>query len=99
MFCDHFHCGVGRVEGAVVDRSRNDGGMGGMRRKRGEKEKVCQFLTQMDGTKISPHRMYEMYMLGNICFFSDIIWTDTFASWCLFWVHSMCWKASAIWSR
>jgi hypothetical protein len=27
MFCDHFPCGVGRVEGVVVDRSRNDGGM------------------------------------------------------------------------
>jgi hypothetical protein len=46
MFCDHFPCGVGRVERAVVDRSRNDGGIGGMWRKRGEKEKVCPFLTQ-----------------------------------------------------
>jgi hypothetical protein len=45
MFCDHFHCGVGRVEGVVVDRSRNDGVIG-MWRKRGEKEKMCQFLTQ-----------------------------------------------------
>ncbi len=30
----------------VVDRSRNDGGMGGMWRERGEKEKECRFLTQ-----------------------------------------------------
>jgi hypothetical protein len=46
MFCDHFHCGVGRVEGVSVEWSRNDGVMGGMWRKRGEKEKVCEFLTQ-----------------------------------------------------
>ncbi len=46
MFCDYFRCRVGRVEGLVVDRSRNDGVIGGMWRKRGEKEKVCQFLTQ-----------------------------------------------------
>jgi hypothetical protein len=46
MLCDHFDCGVGRVEEIVFDRSRNDEVMGGMWRKRGEKEKVCQFLTQ-----------------------------------------------------
>jgi hypothetical protein len=43
MFCDHFHCGVGRVEGVAVDRIRNDGGMGGMWRKKGERRKCVNF--------------------------------------------------------
>jgi hypothetical protein len=58
MFCDHFPFGDGRIEG--VDRSRNDKLMGVMWRKRGEKEKVCQFLSQMNMTYISIHRRYEM---------------------------------------
>ncbi len=65
MFCDPFHCGVGRVEELVVDWSRNDVGMGGMWRN-GESVSICH---QMNVTNISPHRLYEMYMLGNICFF------------------------------
>jgi hypothetical protein len=59
-----FHCGV---EGAVVDRSRNDGVMGGMWSKEEKRRKSVNFST--DAANISPHRMYEMYMLGNICFF------------------------------
>jgi hypothetical protein len=68
MFCDYFHCGVGRVEGVVVDRSRNDGVMGGMWRKRGKGESVS-ISHPTNVANISPHRMYEIYMLGNTCFF------------------------------
>jgi hypothetical protein len=39
MFFVLFSCRVGSVEGVVVDKSRND-------RVRGEKEKMCGFLTQ-----------------------------------------------------
>jgi hypothetical protein len=67
MFCDHFHCGVGRVERVVVDRSRNDGVMGGMWRKRGKGESIS-ISCPTDVTNISPHRKYEKYMLENICF-------------------------------
>jgi hypothetical protein len=69
MLCDHFRCGVGRVEGVAVDRSRNDGGMGRDGEKKRRKGESVSISHPTDVANISPHRMYEMYMLGNICFF------------------------------
>ena len=72
----------------MVDWSRNDGVMGGMWRERGKGESVS-ISHPIAVTNISPHRMYEMNLLGNICF-SDIILTDTFASYSTLSVHRMC---------
>jgi hypothetical protein len=57
------------------------------KRRKGESVSISH---QIDSTNISPHRMYEMYMLGKYLLFPDIILTDTFASCCLLWVHRMC---------
>ncbi len=54
MFCDHFHCGVGRVEGVVVDRSRMEGWEGCWEKE--EKRRKC--------VNISPNR-FDKYLTSQ----------------------------------
>ncbi len=41
------------------------------KRRKGESVSISN---PTDVANISPHRMYEMYMLGNICFFLTSFW-------------------------
>jgi hypothetical protein len=62
-------------------RARNDGVIGAMCRKRGEKGEVCEFLSKMVVTNFSPHRWYKMICWTIFCF-SELILADTFELYC-----------------